>query len=191
VTGDDSGISIVDQLYQTIAQYSAPIFLCHRSDKSILDNGMVFFLDIGAGPFGVSANHVFEDFKKVRNDSDLVCQIGDIVFDPIERIIEEDPESDIITFSINDIELNKIQRIAHKPPNDAWPPQSLNQGDDIVFCGYSGAGRIVTGDLITWSPTCCLYPVTATHDDYLIIQFNREDWVLLHSQACVPTEYKG
>ena len=75
---------------------------------ALWQQGSVFFLDCGRGPFAVTAGHVFEQFvedrarRRVRG-----CQIGNIGFNPEERLIAlgEDLGLDIATFHVTPEEI--------------------------------------------------------------------------------------
>jgi hypothetical protein len=66
------------------ASYVMPIcWITARDHKPfILDSGSAFLLDCGAGPFLVTANHVYQGFRTARETHpDAVCIAGDLRFD--------------------------------------------------------------------------------------------------------------
>jgi len=146
-----------------------------------LGNGTVFFVDTGPGPFGVSASHVFDGYRRNLADGPLICQLADIVFEPCKRRIAEDPNLDIVTFSITASELEKMGRCAHVPLDNSWPAQSPKKGGDVFFGGYRGADRRVEADLVTWGFARALEIVTTSREGYLTIQFVREEWLSQNS----------
>src|SRR2546428_11243893 len=94
---------------------TAPIFWHTRATQqrnTLMNSGTVIFVDAGSGPFVISARHVLEGFRKDRVEyHELVCQLDGIRgflpirFNPIERLIAEDKQADIATFSISPIEV--------------------------------------------------------------------------------------
>jgi len=182
VTNENAGIVIADQLFKVACCCSAPIFWYSPAHpENILNNGTVFFVDIGRGPFGVSALHVFDGYRTALVDGPLICQLADITFEPCQRRIGEDPASDIVSFSITVPELEKMGRYAHSPLDKSWPVQSPQEGDDIFFGGYRGADKTVKANLVTWGFARALETVTTSYEDYLTIQFDREEWLSQNS----------
>ncbi len=56
--------------------------------RKILNSGTVFFIDLGTGPFGVTAAHVINGLNRDKESfSDLVCQVGNSQIDPSNRFL--------------------------------------------------------------------------------------------------------
>ena len=59
----------------------------NRFRRKILDCGTVFFIDLGSGPFGVTAAHVVEGLRKDKKSyPNLVCQLQDLLL--ADKVIE-------------------------------------------------------------------------------------------------------
>src|SRR5262245_13282491 len=73
--------------------------LISGSERELVNNGTVFFIDAGNGPLGVTAAHVITalEHDKQRH-SELVCQVGYCLLDPSLRIIDLYEDLDIAVF---------------------------------------------------------------------------------------------
>src|SRR6266481_8528671 len=161
-------------------QCSAPIYWFrftagHRGP--VLNNGTIFFVDAGAGPFAVTARHVLEGFRSaVTANGTTLCEIGGEAFDPSENRIDEDSSADIATFRIEPTILARLKRVPHQNPR-AWPPKPPEEGKGIFFGGYPGRHRVERPGVIQWGFAGGLEVAATVRADRLSIQFSREDWV--------------
>lgn len=103
-------------------------------------NGSAFFLDAGAGVFGLTAAHVIRAMQKARSKSGPIsCQLGhDIVFDldGQHRLIAIDDAIDIATFRIAADEIRAIGKTVLTGYHKAWPPSPPQQERGIYFAGF-------------------------------------------------------
>ncbi|WP_250504701.1 hypothetical protein [Caballeronia sp. AZ7_KS35] len=62
---------------------------------------------------------------------------------------------------------------------DEARPELIEDGDGIAFAGFPGDLRRVQAinELNFGSYSCGATPVTSAHDDYLVCQFEREEWI--------------
>lgn len=100
-------------------------------------NGTCFFMKTPQRLFGVTAKHVVETLWKAKDDHpETICQIGNILLDPAERMIAKGVKADIATFDITESELNRIG----KRPITLWPPQPPDvDNSGVVFAGFPAA----------------------------------------------------
>src|ERR1700687_2549223 len=161
-------------------QCSTPIywFTASRGRRGpVLNNGTAFFVDAGAGAFGVTACHVIEGYRTaVRKDPATRCELGGINFDPMKVLIGEDRRSDIATFRVEPTLPKILDRIAHQNPR-GWPPKPPEVGKGIFFGGYPGKYRIERPGVIQWTFDGGLDVAASVHEDHISIHFSREDWV--------------
>jgi hypothetical protein len=135
--------------------YSAPVYWSDRSSVNGMEdirNGTTFFLDCGAGLFGVTAAHVFNEFAEVAAIG-IRCQIGSSpqLFDLRERLIARGKMVDIATYRISAVELASVQKEALTGWQSVWPPKPPELDRGVVFSGYPGADRrIVRPRHIEW-----------------------------------------
>lgn len=93
----------------------------------------MFFLNSGEALFGVTARHVYADYRNQAQDR--CCQIGDLQFEPTIRLIDEDIEFDIATFRIKPNELELIRKGVNSVP---WPPMIPSEGALVALAGLPG-----------------------------------------------------
>jgi hypothetical protein len=89
----------------------------------------------------VTAQHVIEGFKRAKDsDPSTVCQIGNLPFDPVARLVDVGVKADIATLDVKDNELHRID----KQPMTLWPPDPPD-GDDrgVLLAGYPAAAIII------------------------------------------------
>jgi len=170
---------------------SAPIYwfsIAGDRRGPVLNNGTIFFIDTGAGPFAVTARHVLEGYREaIRAEPRTLCEIGGVGFDLLSNLIAEDRNADIVTLRIDDDALTKIGRVPHVNPR-AWPPKPPEIGKGVFFGGYPGRHRVEGPGVIQWGFAGGLDVATAVHEDHICVQFSREDWV---STAGLPPPAVG
>lgn len=136
-------------LMETAARYVMPICWIAARDRQpvILGSGSAFILDCGAGPFLVTANHVYEGYRaSLVEHPDAVCLLGDLRFDLGERARHSDPNYDVATFDIDSEEISKLATYANGKmvltgSQTAWPPQPPQVDKGVFFVGFPGDAR--------------------------------------------------
>lgn len=103
-------------------------------------NGSMFFIDTGAGLFGVTAKHVYEDYKRVVADGYVLCKIDGIPFDPIGRLVSAGTMYDVATFEITEQELQTLGRLT-----TPWPPVIPQVGQAVLLGGFPGCEKSFSG----------------------------------------------
>jgi len=129
-------------IHNLVNSYIVPLcwFVPEKSgSKFKARNGSAFFLDAGEGPFGVTAAHVIEDYKKCRKKGQVEeVKLSNIPFD-IEnknRIIAIDNNIDLATFEITSEEIQSIGTIVITGSNRSWPPTPPQQDRGIFLAGF-------------------------------------------------------
>ena len=131
------------------ASYVMPICWITARDRKplILDNGSAFLLDCGAGPFLVTANHVYQGFRTAKEKHpDAVCLVGDLRCDLRDRLIASDPAYDVATFRIGQDEIGRLANYANGKvvltgSQTSWPPAPPAIERGVFFVGFPGDGR--------------------------------------------------
>ena len=140
-----------------------------------MNNGTVFFMDLGDGPFGVTAQHVVQGLRQdLANYIDVRVQVANEFFNPSDEIISESIQKDIVTFAISPSELESLGVQAHRP--ERWPAKPPQQGRGVILGGFRGFERIQNGLQLEWGFCHGLGPATSVHHDTIAIQFEREEW---------------
>lgn len=96
-------------------------------------NGSMFFIDTGRGLFGVTAKHVFEDYERCVAERHVVCQIDNLVFNPIGRLVSRGVQCDVATFRITPEEFKQLGRLT-----TPWPPVMPKVGEAVILAGLPG-----------------------------------------------------
>ena len=140
---------LAEALQQAAANYVMPIcwIRAEAGKPRIVDNGSAFLLDCGAGPYLVTAGHVYEGFCKDRKaHPDTACLLGDMRFDPESRCIAHDAVYDVATFRISPDEVQALRsnrKHVLTGSQTAWPPQPPTVGRGAFFVGFPGDGRSI------------------------------------------------
>jgi hypothetical protein len=107
--------------------------------------GSMFFLDCGRGPFAVTAAHVFDEFLGDRQTHRVrSCQIGNLGFNPEERLIASGTHQriDIATFRVTPEEIATTGKRIVQGTDGAWPAPP-NVGEAVFFGGFPGVERVL------------------------------------------------
>jgi hypothetical protein len=99
-------------------------------------NGSIFFVDTGARTLGVTARHVYEDYKFTNDDGRKRCKIDNLPFDMTARFISEGVECDIATFEVATNELQTLDRLT-----TPWPPKVPTVGQAVLLAGFPGCEK--------------------------------------------------
>lgn len=143
------GEGLADALQQVAANYVMPIcwITVEAGKPRIVDNGSAFLLDCGAGPFVVTAGHVYEGFcNGLKTRPDTVCLLSDLRFDPVSRYIAHDIAYDVATFRITPEEIHTLRDTGKHVltgSQTTWPPQPPTVGRGAFFVGFPGDGRSI------------------------------------------------
>lgn len=147
-------------------------------------NGSIFFLDCGAGPFAVTAGHVYTEYlQDLAIARRIQCQIGDLDFDPVARLIEQRVHPDIATFTITAGEIRTTGKevLIHDPTE--WPPAPVHTGEAVIVGGFPAVERIERLRQngmpieINFGHYYCSTPLTTVLIDQLTCRFERKYWV--------------
>jgi hypothetical protein len=146
----------------------------------IVHNASAFILDCGAGPFVVTAAHVFRQFLvDKRNAQRIASQIGNVAFDLEDRLIDcgADRRVDIATFRINLDEIDALGKQIVIGSSGIWPAPP-NPGEIALFGGFLGSQRIVIApNEISFGLHLAMTPVTDFTDKQIRCRFDRRNWV--------------
>lgn len=154
-----------------------------------INNGSIFFLDFGAGPFAVTADHVYQGYLDTKENDPLTkCQIGNSVFSPIERLIDRDKDLDIATFSIEKKDIEFDNKTVHIVDINSWPPKPPDVGKGIFFAGYPGGERTVqikNGFEINFGTYVGVLVATTVKDRDIICQYERDEIINMFGDSAL------
>jgi hypothetical protein len=170
------------ELLHAATNYSAPIFWANppsHGTSLTLNNATMFFLECGGPILGITAGHVFDAFRKRRErEADLVCQLGNMPFDPNEQVLDFDPRLDIATFRITEGQIERLGRWVYRCAPERWPPTPPSEGKGVFLAGFPGEERIVeSADSINFGIYTAILTATVVKEAEIVCQFQREDFV--------------
>ncbi len=105
-----------------------------------LQNGTCFFVKTPLRLLGVTARHVLDGLRRAREaDPNTRSQIGNLLIDPLERVVGQGDKADIATFEISSEELGEIGKV----PISLWPPHPPDVDDKgVLLAGYPAKATI-------------------------------------------------
>jgi hypothetical protein len=132
---------------ELVTSFCAPLYCAMRDQNGNIcsRNGTAFFLDAGNGLFGVTAAHVVEGLRKLR-DTDgagplrLAGNGTSVQIDWDERAIDIHSEIDIATFRIEHGEVTVLGKNVLTGFQKQWPPDPPVVRCGIYYSGYPGVG---------------------------------------------------
>jgi hypothetical protein len=142
----EEAIALTQGAYSTVVQGAVPgsiaPFLWREKDERgdpKIRNGTVFFVS-GERTFVVTADHVLEAYLEARGrfGSFSRCQLGNLRYDPEDRVIARNKELDVATFHITEreIALTHEGRFAM-----SFNPMMPQVGKGVFFAGFPGLAR--------------------------------------------------
>jgi hypothetical protein len=154
--------------------------------------GSIFFLDCGRGPFAVTAGHVFETFVEHRRKYRVRgCQIGNVGFNPEERLISrgKDLGIDIATFEVTPEEIAATNKKVVQGTDGVWPPPP-QPGEIVFFGGFPGVERDPIGpDEMVFGLHGAMTGLTSFTDRQLCCQLDRSGWIDVRGLGLPPVGY--
>jgi hypothetical protein len=132
-----------EQLHQLIVHHMSYFVFGTKGpsgEPQTLQNGTCFFIRTPIRLLVVTARHVIDGFRSAKaNNSSTMCQIGNVPFEPLERLVGAGEKADIATLDLTEDELKRIGKI----PITLWPSDPPD-GDDrgVLLAGFPGAATI-------------------------------------------------
>lgn len=148
-----------------------------------MSTGTATLVQLPIGPVVFTCEHVVREALAVRTtDPDTLFQIGDVVVDLDQQLIDCNQQRDVATIRIADSQLEKllagdeIGTSLFVPV--AWPPPIPTEQDYVAFGGFPGTLREVTSfqDLVfgTWSLGAS--KVDSSNERQFATHFQRDRW---------------
>ena len=167
-------------------ELSTPLF-------ALSDNGSMFFLDCGRGPFAVTAGHVYDTYlEHVHKRHVRGTQIGGVDFDPQERLIASGKHLgiDIATFRITPAEIAATGKKIIRGTDGAWPPPP-NKGEVVYFGGFPECERDrIARKEFSFGLHSAMVPLTSFTEHQLCCQFDRRYWMDIRGLGLPPVGYE-
>jgi hypothetical protein len=74
-----------------------------QNKTSKINHGTVTLLELKGKQIALTCSHVLDEYRKIYTDPKVVFQLGDVDFNPFERIIAESSQLDFVSIDINDL----------------------------------------------------------------------------------------
>jgi len=154
-----------------------------KSKASKVNHGTVTLLELKEKPIAITCSHVLDEYRKISRDTEVVFQIGNLDFNPLERIIDEYSELDLVSIDLKGLDLNELKGAEDINSSlfapTSWPPGKMKAGDFVAFGGYPGTWRqsVSWNELIFDSYSSGACPVASVQENYFVCQFERDYWV--------------
>lgn len=144
-----------------------------------INNGSIFFLDIGGDLFAVTARHVYDGYLADKQKYGRVtCYIENIEFDPEKRLRGYRDNIDIVTFNISYDELRTVAKQAIVSEASAWPPPHPISGQTSIIAGFPAASRLwVNWRSISFGLYIASPRINSVSDRQITCPLEREFWV--------------
>ena len=168
-----------------------------EADQLKQNNGSMFFVNAGNGIYAVTAKHVYDAFLKLHENGSLT-DFGivpdtygrpgqEIVQVPLqERLIDQDSDYDLVTFSITDSEMTTIGSYVIS----TWPPKLPELGYGIGLAGYPGQERIIQRPKeVSFAPFPVLGIPASINERQITVQFDEEFVVDTPGFITAPPSY--
>ena len=180
----DAGRAIV----RISLEYCQPILFGdpanHKPVQSIR-TASATLVTIGSLKIAVTCAHVFRAYSRLREateDRKVIFQVGNVSFDPLERLLDVDDALDIASFDLADLNHTKAgvrggPLTFHEPT--VWPPNPVVPGDFVSLSGFPGAWKDVYPGGKVEHDTFSVGPqeVTSVSEGRIACVFERGNWV--------------
>jgi hypothetical protein len=152
---------------------SAPI-----GQSGYLRSGSAFVLRLLDHDYLGTAWHVVKEWHDATSTGNkIVFQVGAVSLNPIDRLAWKDEQNDIAFLRLIS---GEAQRVGVQPsePLFGWPPPHPESGSYLLLSGYPGIERRrPADDEFDFGAFSTMLQVTASHENYIVCQFQREHWI--------------
>lgn len=153
-----------------------------------MNNGSCFFLDFSGRLFLVTAAHVYDGYlvyKQKSGKANILCQVGNIPFDPEARIRGYNRGLDIATFDFCYDDLTKMGK--HAILGSPWPPPQPLEELAVFFGGFPGVGRLwLRSNAVSFGLYMAHTPITTVTDRQITCRFDREAFLAVEGRRIPP-----
>jgi hypothetical protein len=160
-------------------------------------NGSLFFVDIGSGPFAVTASHVLAEYRRDVGTFDEIGNLriaadnrSSLPIDLSARLLAEHSGIDIATLCISQMEIDLLQRSTITVAPTSWPPTPPVQDGDIVYCGFPGnSRRPISETQLHIFATVSTGPASSVSDKDISLLIDRTQLIPVMGQGIPPENF--
>ena len=144
-----------------------------------INNGSIFFLDIGGKLFAVTARHVYDAYMLAKkNYKRVICHVGNLEFNPERRLVGYDSSIDIVTFDFTYDELATTGKQAIVVASGTWPPPHPMSGQAALLAGFPAASRLwINRRAISFGLYVASPMINSVSDAQVTCPLERDFWI--------------
>lgn len=144
-----------------------------------INNGSIFFLDVGGKLLAVTAAHVFREYLSAKRKArQILCQVQNLEFDPERRLRGQQAKIDIVTFDFSYEELKAIGKQALAADAETWPPPHPFHGQGALLSGFPAASRLwIDRRSISFGLYSASLRINTASDRQITCPFERNCWI--------------
>lgn len=142
-------------------------------------NGTAFFLANQDQLYLVTAAHVYDGYvaDRAKVSLSMTCRVANVVFDPVERLIDIDRDLDIATFKFTHGELREVGKQAIAIDTADWPSMRPATGQAAILLGYPLSSRLwLSPTEISFGLYGAIAMISTAGDRRITCPFEREVW---------------
>lgn len=134
------------------------------------------FIDTGHAKIGVTNQHVLEAYRKQKlTKPNVRFQLGSLVFDAEERLIDEHVNHDLAVFSVDEACVSRLKK--QFCSCSSWPPQRARVSEIALLAGYPGIFRQqVSNQDVLFEVVLLLEVVKSSSDEHFTIFLDKANW---------------
>ncbi len=142
-----------DELSKVPMTYATPIYFADPpgfADFPNINNGTGSLIAVGDKQFCITNWHVLDAYRARRcKEPKIIFQAGNLRLDPEDALISESQYYDLAVFDFSRWGAEELGSFGEVPTQFlkifSWPPDLRTKGDFVMFGGYPGYWREVTG----------------------------------------------
>ncbi|MDA0559684.1 hypothetical protein [Burkholderia pseudomallei] len=156
-----------------------------RGNQVEVNNGTASLIARGEDRLMITCAHVLDGFRRKRAESaSAFFQIGNCRLDPLAQLVGESHDLDVAVVLLTPEQATEIVHGSFGIGEAFFDigvtqPELAVVGEGIAFGGFPGDLRRAQSlnELNFGSYSCGATPATQARDDYLVCQFERDEWV--------------
>lgn len=172
------GKALLENMMNYVTTIAWGSFIARKFE--IQANGSAFILDLGEGPFLVTAAHVYEGYLEAKSrTAGFKSVLGELEFNFEDRLICSLGSSilDIATFKINESEIASLKKHVSYGAGE-WPIKRVSEGQGVIFAGFPGLERRALAlQEYVFGLYVALSPVSSSSDRSFGCVFSRQNWI--------------
>jgi len=155
-----------------------------RARPAEIRSGTITLADLGAGPIGITCQHVIAHYREQKKKfDDVLFQIGNVEVDPQSQLVDEDARLDLAVLRLSEEQAcaitseGEIGSCFFRPKS--WPSPTPVEEQFVAFGGFPAKLKTVVSfdelEFGSWSSGGS--KLSSVSEDRLVSAFERSYWV--------------